>query len=63
VSAFSNVDWAGCLNDRRSIGGYAVFLGTNLVLWSARKQPTISRSSTEVEYKASVNATAEVIWI
>jgi hypothetical protein len=42
VSAFSDVDWTGCLDDRRSKGGYAVFLVTNLVSWSARKQPTVS---------------------
>jgi hypothetical protein len=33
------------------------------VSWSARKQPTISRSSTEVEYKALVNAMTEIIWV
>jgi hypothetical protein len=33
------------------------------VSWSARKQATVSRSSTEVEYKALANATAEVMWI
>jgi histone deacetylase 1/2 len=40
-----------------------MFLGTNLVSWSARKQATVSRSSTEAGYKALANATAEVMWI
>ena len=31
VSAFLNVDWAGCVDDRRSTGGFAVFLGPNLI--------------------------------
>ena len=31
VTAYSDVDWAGCADDRRSTGGFAVFLGTNLV--------------------------------
>lgn len=63
VSVFLDVDWVGCSDDRRSIGGYAFYFGINLVSWSSHKQATVSCSSTELEYKALANAMAEVIWI
>lgn len=63
IKAYTDADWAGNPNDRRSTTGFVVFLGSNPVSWSSKKQHTVSRSSTEAEYRAMATTTAEVVWI
>ncbi|XP_062208995.1 uncharacterized mitochondrial protein AtMg00810-like [Phragmites australis] len=49
ITAYSNADWAGCPDTRRSTSGYCIFFGDVLVSWSSKRQPTVSRSSAEAE--------------
>ena len=63
LKAFSDADWAGDPNDRRSTTGLVVFIGSNPISWSSKKQHTVSRSSTEAEYRALSSTSAEIDWI
>ncbi|GKA36944.1 retrovirus-related pol polyprotein from transposon TNT 1-94, partial [Tanacetum coccineum] len=60
LQAFTDVLWK---DDRWSTGGFAIYLGLNLISWTARKQRTVSRSSTEDEYKALADTVAELTWL
>lgn len=50
LRAQSENDWTCCKVTRRSIGGFCTFLGNNIISWSSKKQPTVSKSSIEAEY-------------
>ncbi|XP_019199893.1 PREDICTED: uncharacterized protein LOC109193507 [Ipomoea nil] len=63
VEAFSDVDWAGSPGDRKSMTGYCVFVGGNLVSWKSKKQNVVSRSSAESEYRAMAHVASEIVWI
>jgi hypothetical protein len=56
---YTDADWVGCPDTRRCTSGYAVFLGANFVSWATKRQPVVSHSSAEAEYRAIANGMAE----
>jgi histone deacetylase 1/2 len=63
LTAYTDADWAGCPDTRRSTSGFCIFLGDALVSWSSKRQAVVSRSSAEAEYRGVANAAAECCWL
>jgi len=61
--SYTNVDCGGCLNTRQSTFGYCVFLDDNLISLSFKRQPTLSHSGVEAEYRRVANVVSESCWI
>ncbi|KAL0345457.1 UNVERIFIED_CONTAM: Retrovirus-related Pol polyprotein from transposon RE2 [Sesamum radiatum] len=63
LSAYSDASRASCLNSRRLITGYSVFLGTSLISWKIKKQARVCRSCTEAWYRSMESTVCELLWI
>ncbi|XP_058763806.1 uncharacterized mitochondrial protein AtMg00810-like [Vicia villosa] len=60
---FVDSDWARCSETRKSITSFCVMMGDSTICWKSKKQQTVSRSSTEVEYRALASLTFELQWL
>ncbi|KAK1438803.1 hypothetical protein QVD17_04614 [Tagetes erecta] len=63
LMGYSDSDWASCLDDRKSLSAYVFTLGTGMVSWRSKKQPTVALSSTEAEYISATGATCQALWL
>ncbi|XP_021803172.1 uncharacterized protein LOC110747282, partial [Prunus avium] len=63
LQAYSDTDWAGCPDTRKSTTSWCMFLGDALISWKCKKQDHVSKSSTEAEYRAMPASCFEIIWL
>jgi hypothetical protein len=63
LNGYTDSDWAGDHDTRRSTSGYVFNVGSAAISWSAKRQPTVSLSSCEAEYIGQTQATKEAIWL
>ena len=63
LTVYSDADYAGDVDDRRSTSGYVIKLGKSTISWSSKKQTTVATSSTEAKYVAGSHAAQQSIWL
>eukprot|EP00253_Pinus_taeda_P028408 PITA_28408 len=63
LHAYTDVDWAGSVDDRKGTSGGAFFMGSRLVSWFNKKQNSITLSTAEAEYVAAASCYTQLIWM
>ncbi|GAA0172130.1 transmembrane signal receptor [Lithospermum erythrorhizon] len=63
LNAYCNSDWVKCPVIRKSVTSYCLLLGTSLISWKSKKQPTVAKSSLKAEYRSAVVVVCELKWL
>lgn len=61
--AYTDSDYVGDVEDRKSTSGYAFLLSSGVVSWSSKKQPIVTLSTTEAEFVAAASCASQVVWM
>lgn len=60
---FIDLDWVGCVDDRKSTFGYVFSLGMSVITWANKKQPVVALSLTDSKHWGTIKPTCEVVWL
>ena len=63
LHAYSDTDLAGDTDDYVSTNVYIIYIGSQPISWSSKKQQGVARSSTEAEYRSVANTASELRWV
>jgi hypothetical protein len=63
LRGFTDADWAGCRQTRRSTAGYLFNIGSGAISWQSKRQNTVALSTCEAEFIGQTQATKEAIWL
>ncbi|KAG6502423.1 hypothetical protein ZIOFF_042316 [Zingiber officinale] len=60
---FTDSDYAGDLDDRKSTSGYIFMISSAAISWCSKKQPIVTLSTTEAEFVATTVCASQAIWL
>jgi len=63
LRGFTDADWAGCRQTRRSTAGYLFNIGSGAISWQSKRQNIVALSTCEAEFMGQTQATKEAIWL
>ena len=63
VEIYTDADWVGSTDDRRSTIGYCTYVWGNLVTWRSKKQSVVAKNSVKTEFKAVAQGMCEGLWL
>ena len=60
---YTDSDYAGDQDDRKSTSGYVFLMSSGAISWSSKKQPVVTLSTTEAEFIAAASSACQVVWL
>jgi hypothetical protein len=63
LKGFTDADWGGCHDTRRSTAGYLFNIGSGAISWQSKRQSVVALSTCEAEFLGQTQATKEAAWL